>query len=185
MTSRTLTADEFILLMSRHDRRVRGFAATLLAFDSEAIDEVVQATCVVAWQKLATFSYHAAAPDDEFARWLCTIARFEVLQYLRHRRKHTAPTAFSDELIERLADEQDTHREYYEARRTVLAQCIERLSESQRETLRLRYGLGLSCKEVGERQQRQSAAVAAMLARIRGALERCISLGLRREGYTG
>jgi len=178
----SLTADAFILLVARHDRRLRGFVASLVAFDPEAIDEVVQTTCLVAWQKLASFQYAETTADNEFVRWLCTIARFEVLTYLRNRKKHTPP-AFSEKLIDELATEQDRDSDYYEARRRVLTDCVVKLPHHQRETLRLRYGQGLSCKEVADRQGRSAGAVAALLARVRQTLEQCILTSLKREGY--
>lgn len=163
------------------DRRLRGFVAALVSYDREGIDEVVQATCLVAWQKLESFHYQAELPDDEFARWICTIARFEVLSYVRSARKRPGP--FGEGLIERIAEVHLEESDYFEARRHALEVCVERLSERQRETLRLRYGLGLSCKEAADRLGKRPAAIVAAMARIRTALERCISIAIQREGY--
>ena len=57
MSEKPLSADQFVVLIARHERRVRSFIATLTTCRSDVVDEVLQATYLTAWQKLDAFTY--------------------------------------------------------------------------------------------------------------------------------
>jgi RNA polymerase sigma-70 factor (ECF subfamily) len=181
VSAASLPQEQFVVLIARHERRIRSFIASLVACNRDAIDEVIQSTYLVAWRKLDSFTYMDSTPDEELIRWMCTIARFEVKDYLRRQR--TFHTAFDVSLIDRIADMQLAESDYFEARHEALSGCLERLEAGQRDLLNLRYGRNLSVKEVAARQGRQAGAVYTTLSRIRKALERCIQHTLRQEGY--
>src|SRR5690606_33544215 len=63
VSEKPLTSDQFVVLIARHERRVRSFIVSLAAGSADAVDEVLQATYLVAWQKLHSFSYVEATPD--------------------------------------------------------------------------------------------------------------------------
>jgi len=84
--AKPLDPDQFVVLFARHERRVRSFISTLVACRSDLVDDVLQATSLVAWQKLDTFSYTGNTPDEELVRWMCTVARFEVMNASRKKR---------------------------------------------------------------------------------------------------
>jgi RNA polymerase sigma-70 factor (ECF subfamily) len=177
----SLPQEQFVVLIARHERRIRSFIASLVACNRDAIDEVIQSTYLVAWRKLESFTYLDAAPDEELIRWMCTIARFEVKDYVRNRREFQV--AFNDGLIDQIAEAQIAEADYLEARHDALANCLGKLAAAQRDLLNLRYGHNLSVKEMAARQGRQAGAVYTILSRIRKTLERCIQNTLRQEGY--
>jgi RNA polymerase sigma-70 factor, ECF subfamily len=181
MSAASLPQEQFVVLIARHERRIRSFIAALVSCNRDAIDEVIQSTYLVAWRKLDSFAYVDPTPDEELIRWMCTIARFEVKDFLRCQRDFRVP--FDERLIDQIADMQFAESDYFEARHDALAGCLSRLAADQRELLNQRYGRNLSVKEVAARQGRQAGAVYTMLSRIRKALERCIQNSLRREGY--
>jgi RNA polymerase sigma-70 factor, ECF subfamily len=181
VSAASLPQEQFVVLIARHERRVRSFIASLVSCDPEAIDEVIQSTYLVAWRKLGSFTYLDATPDEELIRWMCTIARFEVKDFLRRQRDFRR--AFGGPLIDRIADMQVQESDYFEARHEALARCVKRLSSRQRDTLSLRYGRNLSVKELAARQGRQASAVYTALSRIRRVLQRCIRNTLQQEGY--
>jgi RNA polymerase sigma-70 factor (ECF subfamily) len=176
-----LPQEQFVVLIARHERRIRSFIAALVACDRDSIDEVIQATYLVAWRKLSSFSFVGERPDEELVRWMCTIARFEVKGFLRQQRAYHR--ALDANLIDRIADFQIGNSDYFEARHEALANCLGRLPRRQRHMLNLRYGHNLSVAELAAREGRQVGAIYTTLSRIRKVLERCIRTSLRQEGY--
>jgi RNA polymerase sigma-70 factor, ECF subfamily len=181
VSEKPLTSDQFVVLIARHERRVRSFIVSLAASSADAVDEVLQATYLVAWQKLHSFSYVGTTPDEELVRWMCTIARFELMSY--SRRYGSSRIAFDDRLIEQIADVYAESSDYLESRHLALRGCIEKLPERQREMLGQRYWRGLSIEELASGRGQEANAVYTALSRIRKGLERCIRASLRQEGY--
>jgi RNA polymerase sigma-70 factor (ECF subfamily) len=181
VSEKPLTSDQFVVLIARHERRVRSFIVSLAASSADAVDEVLQATYLVAWQKLHTFSYVEATPDEELVRWMCTIARFELMSY--SRRYGSSRLAFDDALISQIADVHAENSDYLESRHQALRGCIERLPTRQREMLGQRYWRGESVQELASSRGQEVNAVYTALSRIRKGLERCIRQSMRQEGY--
>ena len=69
--------EQFVQLFARHEPGLRSFLRSLLP-TWEDVDEVMQQTCLVLWQKFGDFEL-----GTDFGRWACTAARFEVLKYRR------------------------------------------------------------------------------------------------------
>jgi RNA polymerase sigma-70 factor (ECF subfamily) len=181
MSEQRLPQDQFVVLIARHERRVRSFIASLAACRADVVDEILQATYLVAWQKLAAFTYVAVTPDDELVRWMCTIARFEIMNHIRQA--HRAEHMFEAAIIEQIADCHAEHAHQLEARHDALKCCLQRLPVRQRDLLSLRYWRGLSIKEIAARLGQEAGATYAALSRIRKALERCIDINVRQEGH--
>jgi RNA polymerase sigma-70 factor, ECF subfamily len=182
VNEKPLTPDQFVVMIARHERRVRSFIATLASCKSDVIDEVLQSTYLVAWQKLASFSYIDAAPDEELVRWMCTIARFEGMNYLR--RYGSSRLAFDAKVIEQIADVCIEESDYLETRHQALKGCLHRLPSRQRDMISQRYWRGISIQELASGRGQEVNAVYTALSRIRKTLERCIRRSLSQEGYT-
>jgi RNA polymerase sigma-70 factor (ECF subfamily) len=181
VSEKPLTPDQFVVLIARHERRIRSFIASLASCNADVVDEVIQGTYLVAWQKLSSFSYVEPTPDEELVRWMCTIARFELMTY--SRRYGAARVTFDDKLIEQVANVYADHSEYLESRHHALRGCIERLPSRQREMLGQRYWRGQSIPELASSRGQEINAVYTALSRIRKALERCIRQSMRQEGF--
>lgn len=169
------------MLLARHGPRVRAFVATLVGYDADTIDEVMQSTMLVAWKKLPTFRYTESDPAEELIRWVCTIARFEVLGYRRDRKRRKT-LAFDEELIGELADLQESESGFLDDLRIALRGCLKRLDPKQQEAIRMRYGIGLSMPEIATRQNRSVKAATVAMCRLRKVLERCIRQTMSSEG---
>ncbi len=176
MDAKPLDPDQFVVLFARHERRVRSFIASLVACRSDLVDDILQATSLVAWQKLDTFSYTGNTPDEELVRWMCTVARFEVMN--ASRKKRSPRFDLDESTVDAIAQCQLEQAGDLEDRFEALKGCLERLPARQRELLRLRYWQGLSIDEVARLRGRQVNAVYTALSRIR----RCIEHSLRQEG---
>ncbi len=178
---RRLEREEFVALVVRHERRLRAFVATMLARVDD-IDEVVQNASLVAWRKIESFSYGQAVPDEEFVRWLCTIARYEASAY--RRQKGAARLVFDEDLLDRLSDMRLGQGEYLEARHRALIQCLQRLTPKDRETICKRYCDELPVQTLAEMSGRSIEGIYKSLSRIRTALLVCIDRALRQEAVS-
>ena len=176
-----LAADEFVGLLLAHESRVRGFVASLM-FGSGETDDVFQSASLAAFRKLDTFSYVNDSPDEEFVRWVCTIARYEILQVYRKRR--TDRIMFNSELVAELADMQLQKSEQIGNRAEALAECIERLSTREQSLLHMHYGHELPVAVIAERIQRTANGVYKALDRVRTRLLECIRRKLNLEGLS-
>ena len=172
MSEKPLTSDQFVVLIARHERRIRSFIVSLAASGVDAVDEVMQATYLVAWQKLHSFSYVEATPDEELVRWMSY-----------SRRYGSSRMAFDAALIAQIADVHAENSDYLESRHQALRGCLEKLPARQREMLGQRYWRGQSIQELASSRGQEVNAVYTALSRIRKGLERCIRFSLRQEGY--
>ena len=73
--------EQFVRLIMRHDRAIRAYLRSLLPASTD-VDEVMQEVGVVAWRKFGELD-----DPNNFRRWVCVIARYEVLM---HRRKKSS-----------------------------------------------------------------------------------------------
>jgi RNA polymerase sigma-70 factor (ECF subfamily) len=175
----SISADQFVALLVKCERRVRGFITTLHPHFSD-VDEILQDTSVVAWKKLSTFRYTKSAPDEEFVRWVCMIARLE-LNNFRRKRGHT-DLVFDDALLDKLSDQYGAEQSRLERRHEALMDCVDRLRPRDQEMVRRRYQGGISVRDLASCAGRTVDAIYKTLARIRGNLLICIERRLREEG---
>jgi RNA polymerase sigma-70 factor, ECF subfamily len=177
-----LSEESFVGLVVRHERRVRAFIKTLLPLDVD-VDDLVQEVSMVAWQKFPAFRYWGNSPDEQFVRWLCTIAKFQVLNERKKRLSKKMVVPFDDALIEELSALQLQQAAYFDDRQQALAECINKLSGREREIIRLRYGLGEPIAAIATYLGREPVTAYQVVARIRTQLLGCVERTLRREGY--
>lgn len=179
-----VTADNFVILLMRHEARIKAFVSPLVGFDTDIADEVLQTTSIVAWEKFEKFRYIGEDPDEEIVRWICTIARFTVLGFFRDRkRRRSCP--LDENVVNELADMQEEEPGYFESRRLALRSCLKRLAPSQIEAIQLRYDQGLSMSEIADRQGHNVNAATVAMCRIRRRLENCIRHTLSEGGSCG
>lgn len=176
-----LTNEAFVGLLIANDHRVRAFIASLLLPTSE-VDDVFQNTSVTAFGKISSFRFRNETPDEEFVRWVCTIARYEVLRYYQKARR--AKVVFSSALVDDLADMQLQMQAELGERQEALSRCIEKMPVKQRELIKLRYGAGEAVVRIATRLGLTPSSVYKSLATVRAALMRCIESDLRSSGPT-
>ena len=180
-----LSQDEFIVLLAKHERRVRGFVGTLVR-QSEEIDEIVQQSCLTGWKKMQDFARVEQTLDRDFARWLCTIARFEALGFVRKHRG--SRLLFDTELVSKLADVQlsdERFDERFDERREALQLCIEKLSDKQKDLVRRYYRADQSAAEIAGQDGVTRQAVFKALRLIRVALLDCVRRSMGTSGAVG
>ena len=165
--------DTIFRLLMQHEGEVRAFIASMLR-DRALCDDVFQEVGLTLWEQADR--YEASRP---FGPWARGIAAKKVLE--RRRGDRRFPLAFSPETIEAVA--RGFARTESSARRELdaLAECLERLPESARSLLSLRYQDDLSAGEIAGRTGRTLDAIYQAMSRARAALEECIRRRLATE----
>lgn len=158
--------DEFVRLYSHHEPHIRAYLRSLLP-SWQDVDEVTQEVSVVIWKKFDHFD-----TSTDFMRWVCVIARFEVL---RHRRKHArTPVVFSDELFAIMAEEGDQEIEKRQEEFKALKKCLSTLPKAQRSFIILVYDEKRKIVDIAEQMNSDVKNLYMQLSRIRKALFKCI-----------
>jgi RNA polymerase sigma-70 factor, ECF subfamily len=154
------------LLMGHQNRIVACIYAMVHNMDDT--EEVFQQACVTMWEKFDTFQ-----TDTDFAKWACSVAHLKAMSFLQRRR--TSRVAFSEELVNELAESAASRQEAAEDRRLVaLRACMERLSESDRQLLELRYTGTEKVADIAQQLGRLPHSISRSLARVRTWLLECV-----------
>ncbi len=162
--------DEFVRLLVKNQRRIHGFILTLLPRGQDAEDALQEAS-LVAWKKFDSFEI-----GTDFARWACTIARYEVLR-IRSRQK-ASHLIFDDALVESLADRCSERGEVLDQLFSVLDECRKKLTPEDDDLLQRVYEDQASTKQVAEELGRPVDSIYKALSRIRRSLAKCIRFAL-------
>lgn len=180
-TAGNLSEKDFMSLVVRHERRVRAFVSTLLPLGKSGdVDDIIQEAFIVAWEKHAAFRYAESSPDEEFTKWLCTIAKLKVLSHLRKYTAAKVGVPFDEGLVEELAAIQVEKSSYLEEQRDTLAQCLKKLTDKERHLLFLRYSKDEPISSVALQMNRSVDAAYKAMSKIRLRLLECVKTTLRR-----
>jgi RNA polymerase sigma-70 factor (ECF subfamily) len=159
-------AGQFIELYSAHEVRLRGYVLSLVPRWSDA-EDIVQKCSLILWKKFDQYE-----PGTNFFAWACQIVRFEVKAF--GRRMARERIVFNDQFLDAVVAESISSREELQRRIEALQKCVARLSQDQRELLRLRYDERRSVGSVAQVLNRPLDGVYKALSRIRMALHNCI-----------
>jgi RNA polymerase sigma-70 factor (ECF subfamily) len=158
--------ENLIALITRHQSLLHGYILSLLPNQSKA-DDVLQETNLVLWRKAAEFDQ-----SRPFLPWACRIAWFQVKAARRDeaRDRHI----FDAELVDLLAEEDDSDLESTTALDHALQDCLDQLPEDKRVLILHRYQPDSSVNEMAAQRNLSAGALAAQLHRIRQMLEACV-----------
>jgi|SRR3990172_4769197 len=163
--------DVFIQELIKCQSRVRAYILAALGNHADA-DDVLQRTNLVLWKKAKEFR-----PGAEFIPWALGIARYEVLSFLRSRRRERhvfsvdVAMLMLDAAVDEITDPGD--------RQAALLRCLEKLPRRSRNLLWQRYNQDKSIKQISSETGRTDDSVKCQFLRLRKALERCIDAVLR------
>jgi RNA polymerase sigma-70 factor, ECF subfamily len=151
--------------------RLRAYILAALGNHANSAD-VLQRTNLALWKKAREFRAGA-----EFMPWALTIARYEILSFLRdHRRDRHV---FCDDVATLMLDAAGNEVCDPGDREAALRQCLEKLPGRSRKLLWRRYDEGLSIKQIASETGRSEDSVKCHFLRLRKSLERCIEIFLR------
>ncbi|MCP5537448.1 MAG: sigma-70 family RNA polymerase sigma factor [Akkermansiaceae bacterium] len=175
MSELNQTAD-FIKLLTSHQLALRGFIISMLP-GSQDVNDVLQDTNVVLWEKMKSFK-----PGTNFQAWSFAIARNKVMQYWGHQRKLHRLVLGEETLLAVAEAKQAAPPETIERKLTALGKCLERLSPSERDLVDARYRRGSSLEKYSDEAGRSAASLRVTLYRVRNKLRQCIEKTLVWEG---
>ncbi|MBL8892461.1 MAG: sigma-70 family RNA polymerase sigma factor [Planctomycetaceae bacterium] len=147
-----------------------------LLVEPEDARDVLQETNLALWLNFDQFE-----SGTNFLSWARTIARYRVMQFRRMHRR--APLLLDESLLEKVAGSiLDEHPDELARRTKTLSNCLQKLSDVDRELIRLRYIGGVTLEKVAEQLGRTVNGLSQSLRRIRGALRECVE---REQGSLG
>lgn len=162
--------ESFVRLFTRNEPALRAFTRSLLP-SWDDVDEVMQNTGVVLWRKFSDFEPEAD-PANEFFRWACVVARFEVLAWRRDKARDRH--VFDEDLVEMLALEAEEKHETLRDERKALEKCLAKLPENLRKIVVAAYEPGVRLNEVARDLGKSATAFYKKLNRTRALLLDCI-----------
>ena len=161
------TKQEFSELITEHHARIYAYIHSLLR-DLHDADEVMQRTTLVMWRKFKTYDR-----TKSFVGWASGVARYEVSNFFRQRGRDKM--SFSDELAEVLIDSHAENANELDEQTEVLAQCMKKLSDSDRQLMQRCYQKDHSVPEIAAALGRSTQSIHNSLRRIRELLYQCVS----------
>ncbi|MEP4076227.1 RNA polymerase sigma factor [Haloferula sp.] len=140
--------------------------ATALVKSEAAARDLVQDSCVAAWQSLGKFDV-----SRDFGTWMRGIVRNK---WREHCRKYKREVALDEETLSRLEEPfQSTNEDSDLFAR--LAECRSKLPEPMAEVVRVIYDEGRTSDEAAEVLETKAPALRKRLERARDALRQCLS----------
>ncbi|MCI0459741.1 MAG: sigma-70 family RNA polymerase sigma factor [Gemmataceae bacterium] len=165
--------EEVVQLIAAYQRRLHLYIRSLVA-DRTDSEEVLQEVNLFIWRHADEYR-----PGTDFGAWAFKIAYYHVLT---HRKKQARQKVrFSDALVAQLAESAAVVAEQTDRRQEALEYCVQKLTEPDRQIVRLRYQGNLSVPAVADRVRRSAKAIYRALDRIHTALLDCVRHRLRVE----
>lgn len=134
--------------------------------------DILQETNIVLWRKQADFT-----PGTRFDSWSFTIARFQVLAFLRDRKREPV-SVLTPDLLDAFAVDAETEASHFDDRLAALNYCQGKLADKSRRLLNLYYEQGLSMKEVSATLKTTATSTKQALFRVRRSLQDCIEASM-------
>lgn len=163
----------YLELVTQAQRTLHGVLWSLLC-NANDVDDVLQETNAVLWQKAAEFDL-----SREFLPWALRIAQLQVLAF--RKRQQRDRLVLDEGLMVALVDDSIQDAGQIESRRRALAGCLRKLPVDQRELVLKRYESSVSVNDMAAESGRSPKAVSEALRRIRTALLECIERTLAQE----
>ena len=164
--------EQFLRLLSTHERRISAFVLALVPHWADA-DEIVQETKIRLWQQFE--NYRA---EEDFGAWACTIAKFQVMTH--RKRTGRERVRFSEDFADAMA-QQITQSRNVGMREAALSQCLEKLSDKNREIVRRYYAGESKIDDIARELSRTASAVYKSIAASRKFLHGCVESMLLRD----
>lgn len=169
--------DNFISAFANSQVALRAFCRSSIGNFNDAQD-VFQSTCLVLWKKAGDWD-----PNTPFLRWAFTVARYEVLAYVRDRARDRH--LFDEDVVLAMAGAAERIISARPDRFDALEVCLGRLNQAHRETLADHYVRGLTMKEIANQRGCSVSAVKVMIMRLRNTLADCIEHRLATQAQRG
>ena len=162
-----LDSTEFSKLVTESQQRLYAYIYSLIGHTASSWD-VLQETNLVLWAKREKFK-----KGTNFQAWTHTVARFQVLAFLRDKTREPL-SILTPEIFEKFEAEEDPVIEEHEALLKALGNCLQQLAPAASKIVRWHYEDKESLIEIGKRLSMTANAVKQALFRARRSLQNCI-----------
>ena len=168
----------FVQLLTGHQASLRAFIVSLIP-GSDDVQDVLQDTNVVLWEKMAEYKQ-----GTNFNAWAFAIARNMVKVQLRKTKRNQSP-ALREDIIHAISDTwYQRAPETTTRKQLALEQCLKTLSASERDLVSARYNSEKSLSTYSDITGRPAQSLRVSLFRIRAKLRECVKKRLPMEGDT-
>jgi RNA polymerase sigma-70 factor, ECF subfamily len=158
---------EFVRLLTSHQRDIYLYVRSLV-LDPDEVEEIVQNTNLLLWEKRDQFE-----ASRDFRPWAFQIARYKVSERRAQRKRKCV--CFSDAMVDELALKAPQYAKVDSDLVDDLRRCIAQLAARDRELLNQRYSSLTSCERVAAAVGRPVRWVYRALNRIRQELIDCMA----------
>ncbi len=160
-------------MITQHQRILFGYIYTLVRNSADA-DDLLQETNLVLWNKRSECD-----SVKNFSAWACRIAFFKVQNFLKT--KSRSRILFDENLVSKISEAQIDRAEIHTIHSAMLISCLEKLSASSQNLLKLCYSSNRTIQEVAKQLNRPVGSIYNSLKAIRYKLWKCIKFGLMEE----
>jgi RNA polymerase sigma-70 factor, ECF subfamily len=165
--------EEFLHLLSQHDRVLYGYILALVPRWADA-DGLAQEMRIRLWQQFDKYQ-----PGTDFGAWARSIAYYLVLA---HREKASRDRLqFGLPFVESVSAEFTAHPDLLALRQEALARCMEKLALPRRALIEQYYAGEQSLHEIAEQMGRSYEATRKAIYRTQLVLADCIKAELREK----
>jgi RNA polymerase sigma-70 factor (ECF subfamily) len=165
--------EQLVGLIAQYQRRLQVYIRSLVPDHADA-EEILQEVNLFLWRNA-----HEFRPGSDFGAWAYKSAYYHVLTY--RKRLARQKLRFSDSLVSQLADSASAVADQTDRRQDALEHCVQKLPESDRLLIQLRYHDGSSVHELAGHLQRSAKAIYRALDRVHLALLDCVRRRLQAE----
>ena len=169
--------ERFVALLTQHQPVIRATIRAVVR-RPEDVDEVMQEVTIAAWRK-----FDSLTDSDGFAKWACTIARYEVLTFQRGKARDRLQ--LDEDLVEKMVSEAEEELPQSNRQLTLLERCLDKLPEQRRKLMLQVYEPGCSTKELAPKLGKSVDGLYQLLRRIRLELKRCVQQLTAKEAKEG
>jgi len=139
-----------------------------LVHDRQATDELIQELAERLWRKFPEYE-----ADRPFVAWGIGFARYLAMEWSRRQRR--LPLPLDQATLDALADVAEPAAIEHDLRLEALRECLRKLTERQREVLRLRYEESTPVATIAESSQRSPMAVYKAIKQAHLSLFACVT----------
>ncbi len=156
----------FIKLYLANERRIYGYVRALVPNWSD-VDDLIQEIASVMWAKFSDFER-----GTNFSAWALRIAHFQVLNYCKYKKKDRL--CFSESTLESLSDKIENQSSSHDERLSCLKKCLEKLQDTERTLIQMRYEPGATIRSVSEQTGKEAYTLYKVFTKIHAKLLLCI-----------
>ncbi len=159
-----LSPDEFIHLLTVHQRKIYAYILKLVLNGHDA-DDLLQETTSVMWKKINTF-----IPGSNFLAWALRIAHFNILRY----RARKPLLILDDEVFDGLHKLEFRQSDLTQNYLSYLQDCLKKMTDQDYQMVTLRYINNLKVKQIAELTNRTTQSLYRTIGRIHSNLLHCV-----------